>query len=132
MQEGLRWPQPFVKVTRDVLEGNVDPGNWRDGLTPRLDIDVSKAQLRRALRIMDALIGAFQARGWKTELGSRDDRKSYVTILDQRVPFGIRETLKKVVTSPARAERPFGRRISTPRPSSYHDEYHEYSGQLAF
>ena len=132
VREDLRSPHPLVKATRDVLEGKVDPGNWRDGLTPRLDIDVSKAQLRRGLRIMDALIGAFEVRGWKTDLGSRDDRKSYITILDQRVPFGIRETLKKVVSTPARAERPFGSRISTPRPSSYHDEYHEYSGQLAF
>jgi len=132
VREDLRSPHPLVKATRDVFEGKVDPGNWRDGLTPRLDIDVSKAQLRRALRIMDALIRAFDARGWKTELGSRDDRKSYITILDQRVPFGIRETLKKVVSSPARADRPFGSRISTSRPSTYHDKYHEYSGQLAF
>ncbi len=132
VREDLRSPHPLVKATRDVLEGKVDPGNWRDGLTPRLDIDVSKAQLRRALRIMDALVKAFEARGWKIELGSRDDRKSYITILDQRVPFGIRETLKKAVSSPSRAERPFGSRISTPRPSTYRDEYHEYSGQLAF
>ncbi len=132
VREDVRSPHPLVKATRDVLEGKVDPGNWRDGLTPRLDIDVSKAQLRRALRIMDALIRAFEARGWKTELGSRDDRKSYIAILDQRVPFGIRETLKKVVSSPARADRAFGRRINTPRPSTYRDEYHEYSGQLAF
>jgi len=50
VREDLRSPHPFVKATRDVLEGRVDPGNWRDGLTPRLDIDVSKAQLRRAHR----------------------------------------------------------------------------------
>ncbi|HMG17988.1 MAG TPA: hypothetical protein VK573_04635 [Gemmatimonadales bacterium] len=54
VREDLRSLQPLVKATRDVLEGKVDPGNWRDGLTPRLDIDVSKSQLRRALPIMDA------------------------------------------------------------------------------
>ncbi len=129
VRDDLRSPHPLVKATRDVLERKVDPGNWRDGLTPRLDIDVSKAQLRRALRIMDALVKAFEMRGWKIELSSRNDLKSYVTILDQRIPVGIRETLKKVV---ARPERPFGSRISTPRSSNYHDEYHEYSGQLAF
>lgn len=132
VRDDLRSPHPLVKATRDVLQGRVDAGNWRDGLTPRLDIDVSKAQLRRALRIMDAVVRAFEARGWKVELSSRDDLKSHVTIFGQRVPFGIRETLKKAVTSAPKADRLFGSRTNLPRSSTYHDDYHEYSGLLAF
>jgi hypothetical protein len=128
----LRSPHPLVKATRDVLEGRVDAGDWRVGFTPRLDIDVSKAQLRRALRIMDALIRAFEARGWKVDLSSRDDLKSHVTIFGQRIPFGIRETLKKAVKTAPTPDRLFGSRSNLPRSSTYHDDYHEYSGILAF
>jgi len=129
VREDLRSQHPLVKATRDVLEGKVDPGNWRDGLTPRLDIDVSKSQLRRALRIMDALVRAFEVRGWKIALGSRDDRKSYVTIFGQRLPFGIREMLKKVANPPAKPERLYDGRMYTPWRSKYRDER---SGVLAF
>jgi hypothetical protein len=129
VREDLRSLHPLVKATRDVLEGKADPGNWRDGLTPRLDIDVSKSQIRRAVRIMNALVRAFEVRGWKIALGSQDDRKSYVTIFGQRLPFGIREMLKKVANPPAKPERLYDGRMYTPWQSKYRDEH---SGVLAF
>ncbi len=129
VREDLRSPHPLVKAARDILEGRVDPRSWRDGLTPRLDIEVSKEQLRRALRIMDALVRAFETRRWKVELGARDDRKSYVTIFGQRVPFGIREVLKKVANPPPKLERLSDGRMYTPWQSKYRDER---SGVLAF
>jgi hypothetical protein len=36
-----------------------------------LDIEVTKGQFRRALRIMDALVKAFEARGWRVVLWDR-------------------------------------------------------------
>ena len=78
---------------------------------------------------MDALITAFEARGWKVELGVRDDRKCYVTIFDQRLPFGIREMLKKVENLPPKPERLRDGTIYTPWRSKYSDEP---SGVLAF
>lgn len=129
VREDLRSPHPLVKATRDVLEGKGHVESWRIGRTPRLDIDASKEQRRRALRIMDALVRAFEARGWKVELGSGDDRKSYVTIFGQRVPFGIRETLKKVANPPAKPERLSDGRMYTPWQAQYRDEH---SGLLAF
>jgi hypothetical protein len=129
VREDLRSPHPLVKATRDVLEGKGPVESWRIGRTPRLDIDVSKEQRRRALRILDALVRAFEARGWKVDLGSGDDRKSYVTIFGQRLPFGIRETRKKVTDPPAKPERLLDGRIYTPWRSRQRDEY---SGQLAF
>ncbi len=129
VREDLRSPHSLVKATRDVLEGKGRAESWRVGRQPRLDIDVSKAQFRRALRIMDALIKAFEARGWKVDLGSGDDRKSYVTILGQRLPFGIREMLKKIANPPAKPERLSDGRMYTPWQAEYRDEH---SGLLAF
>jgi len=129
VREDLRSLHPLVKATRDVLEGKVHVGSWRDARPCRLDIDVSKPQLKRALRIMDALIEAFEVRGWKVDFGAGDDRKSYVTILRQRLPFGIREMLKKVANPPAKPERLYDGRMHTPWQSKYRDEP---SGVLAF
>ena len=129
VREDLRSPHPLVKATRDVLEGKGHTESWRIGRTPRLDIDASKEQRRRALRIMDALVRAIEARGWKVELGSGDDRKSYATIFGQRVPFGVRETLKKVANAPAKPQRLSDGRMYTPWRSTNRDEH---SGLLAF
>lgn len=129
VREDLRSPHPLVKATRDVLEGKGPVESWRMGRTPRLDIDVSKQERRRALRIMDALVRAFEARGWKVGLGSGDDRKSYVTIFGQRLPFGIREMRKRVTDPPAQAERLLDGTMYRPWRSRQRDEY---SGQLAF
>jgi hypothetical protein len=83
-----------LKPSRDHLPGQL-VSNWRE---PHLDIEVTKPLLDRALRIMDALVKACEARGWPVSLGElkADDRKSYVTVLEQRIPFGIREKLQKV------------------------------------
>ncbi len=129
VREDLRVPHALVKATRDVLEGKGPTESWRIGRTPRLDIDVSKEQRRRALRIMNALIRGFEARGWKVDLGTGNDRKSYVTIFGQRLPFGIREMRKKVTDPPAKPERRLDGRMYTPWRSRRRDEY---SGPLAF
>lgn len=104
VREDLRSPHPLVKATRDVLEGKGHAESWRIGRTPRLDIDVSNEQRRRALRIMDALVRAFEARGWKgpralssAVLGSPNEgccfrfRRRQRRVLSARVrPFRIR------------------------------------------
>jgi hypothetical protein len=53
-----------------------------------LDIIVSKASLRRALLIMDALLKAMEQRGYKVESGPT------IGILDVQVGFGIKESLR--------------------------------------
>lgn len=131
VREDLRSPHPLVKLTRDVLEETKQAHtyDWRRGRPQRLDIDVAKPQLRRALRSMDALVRAFEARGWNVTLGTGDDRKSYVTIFNQRLPFGIRETLKKVANPPPKPQRLVDGTVYTPWHREYRDEP---SGQLAF
>ena len=57
---------------------------------PTLDIIVSKASLRRALLIMDALFQALEKRGYQVSAGPK------VTILGVDVSFGISESLETV------------------------------------
>lgn len=130
VSETLRSPHPLVQETIAALDGTGKKGtdhvgNWR---VPHLDIDVTKGLLRRAFRIMDALVKALELRGWKVEKGTGDDRKSYVTIFDQRIAFGIRETIKKVENPPEKPRRSSTGEMYTPYYSKHRDEP---SGKLA-
>ena len=126
----LRAAHELVRITTDALEGRGTSAGeaLRNRQLPQLDLDVSKATLHRALRIMDALLKAFEKRGWRISRGSHDDRKMYVTILDQRIPFGIREPLRKVENEPAKPVRLRTGEVYTPFQSRYRDEA---SGRLA-
>jgi hypothetical protein len=101
--ETLRNLHPLVRTTLDALERSTGSrnngylGNWQ---VRHLDVEVSKPMLKRAIRIMDAVIKAFELRGWEVTLG-RDDRNSYVTIFGQRIPFGIREPRRQVSINPS-------------------------------
>ncbi len=87
-----------------------------------LDIDVTKALLPRALRVMDALVVAFEARGWRVRLGDADDRRSFVRVFDQEVAFGIREPIRKVRNEPATPVRLGPGRVYTPYQTEFRDE----------
>jgi hypothetical protein len=120
----------LVRATRDALE--VEGTKHRERPWNRnaryLDLDVTKSELRRALRIANALITAFEARGWQVALGAGDDRKTYVVLFGQRVSFSIRETIKKIANPPAEARRLNDGTIYTPWQNKYRDEA---SGLLA-
>lgn len=59
-----------------------------------LDVIASKDSLRRALRILDALIKAFEVHGYHVAVHDGKDRSSTVVgLMDTSVDFGIRETL---------------------------------------
>lgn len=106
VSDALRAPHPLVRRTADAVKPEKIAGtsifDWRE---QRLDIDVSRPHLGRALRIFDALLKAFERRGWKVSLGTGDDRKTYVALLDHKVPIGIRERLKQVKNEPAKRVR---------------------------
>ncbi len=99
VKETLRSAQPLVRQTVDALKNR--SGNSVHHFRPssHLDIQVSAGILPRALRVMDALVTALELRGWKVSIGTRGsetDTKTFVTVLGQRVPFGIREKIRKV------------------------------------
>lgn len=108
VSDALRKPHHFVKSTLDALESRERGlhdgylGNWQ---VRHLDVEVTQPTLKRALRIIDAVVKAFEARGWEVSLGKGDDRNSYVTILGQRIPFGIREPRTQVPIPPAERGR---------------------------
>ncbi|MGH7510059.1 MAG: hypothetical protein ACREMZ_11385 [Gemmatimonadales bacterium] len=105
--QSLRSPHPLVRKAADLLSTSSarDLEYLHNGRERHLDIQVARKSLSRALRIMDALLKACETRGWKVSVGSGDDRKSYVLVLGQRVPFGIREKLKKVKNEPVKPLR---------------------------
>lgn len=120
--DSIRRPHPLVRATMNALKqsaGTRHDGYLRNWTTRHLDVEVTKAMLQRAMRIMDAVVKAFETRGWEVTLGAGDDRNSYVTILGQRVPFGVREPRRRVNVPPAERR-------------SYGPDYQEQpSGRLA-
>lgn len=130
VREDLRSPHPLIRTTRDVLRRSARAptdyvSNWQ---VKHLDMEVSKASLPRALRIMNAAVKAFEKRGWKVSLGAGEDRGSYVTVLGQRIAFGIREPWKQVQNEPAKPRRLVTGEWYTPFESEYRQEP---SGRLA-
>jgi hypothetical protein len=100
----LRSPHPLIRRTEQILKQSGKSTfkqflyNYQESY---LDVEVTRDLLPRALRIMDALLKAFEERGWKVSLSSKrkeQDRNTYVNVLGQDIPFGIREKLKKVAT----------------------------------
>ncbi len=131
VSESLRSPHPLVRRTKELLQGSAKHQgdfvhHWPEA---HLDLHVSRDRLPRALRIADALVKAFELRGWKVTLGSDRHRKSFVTLLGHQVAFGIREPVKKIENEPAKPRRLPDGSMYTPFQNRYHDEP---SGKLSF
>jgi hypothetical protein len=88
----LRNPHPLVEQSAAILE--IQKPNNHGLLEPTkkrcLDIQVSKTSLRRALRIMDALIKALETRGYQVCLS---EGATKVKVLEFALHFGISEQL---------------------------------------
>lgn len=134
VSDTLRSTHPLVRKTAEILKpsGPHETGYLVDYQQPHLDVSVTRNLLNRALRIMDAVVKAFEERGWKVSLdsGSGYDRhrKTYVTVLGHRIAFGIREPLRKIKNEPAKPVRGYDGRMYTPYQTKYRDEP---SGRLA-
>jgi hypothetical protein len=88
----LRNPHPLVEQSVAILE--IQKPNNQGLLAPPkkrcLDIQVSKTSLRRALRIMDGLIKALEARGYEVYLS---EGATKVKVLEFALHFGMSEQL---------------------------------------
>ncbi len=98
--KSLRNPHQFVSQSADILElcqpndvGILEPQDKRG-----LDIRVSRKSLRRALRILDALIKGLLERGFEVDQG---DDSVKVQIHGEWLGFGISE---EVITSKTQAK----------------------------
>jgi len=134
----LRAPHPLVAQTLEYFE-NLEPSRFRsdkgllNGYGDKcLNMRVSKESLPRALRIMNALIKACDARGFHISVVAEDQyayRKSYktcVSVLGETIEFGLREFLKQTKRKLSSAER-------KDRPWANEFEFsHNPSGRLTF
>lgn len=70
-----------------------------------LDIAVSEASLPRALRIMDALLKALDARGIPVQIEPDEKRHSYVTLQGEKLAIRLVENTSRTEREPTEEER---------------------------
>lgn len=105
--EVLQEPHPLVKAAQKLLRKSKpdDRGLLQPPPEPCLQILVSKAQLERALRIMDALVKACDARGFKVAIGESAGVPATLHLLGEALPVSLEEDLDKAVRPLSAAEK---------------------------
>jgi hypothetical protein len=67
------------------------PGILSPDVRPGLDVTIYRPSVDRALRIMDALLKAFESRGWSVEVDGEEKHSTSTIVLDERVFFFLDE-----------------------------------------
>lgn len=94
----LHNPHPLVRQTREALaKGNIDiygavHSSWQQ---KQIGLRVSKANLNRALRIMDALIKALEKRGCKVSFPSDKAYGTQILVGEIKIRVELREDFKR-------------------------------------
>ncbi|EDP97372.1 hypothetical protein U8527_03435 [Kordia algicida OT-1] len=89
---------PLITLARKDLQ-NKEPSNWRNskGLiissSDVLNIEVSKSNVKRALKFLDTLIKLLKKRGHEIKI---DNGKTYAIINNEELELRCRETIKRV------------------------------------
>jgi hypothetical protein len=104
VQARLTSPHPLVQKTKTILENIASTGKNTDAITAWndecLDIRVSKQNLGRALRLMDALLKALESRNFKVSISGRSyGYREYITTvaaLGIVHEFGLKENLQQI------------------------------------
>ena len=125
----LRDPHPLIRETKARLE-RAEPdtfGILRARLnSPSLDVRVSKSSLHRALRIMDALVKALEARGYRIEVARNGYVHTWVRVGAERVKVALVEKTE-------RGDRPLTKEEERKPPSEiYHRWMYTPTGRLTF
>ena len=119
--EQLTDPHPEVRtlsksLRADRFENSQRPGILRPGVKQRLDVTVYRPSVDRALRIMDAILKAFEARGWPVEVDDDHDEdhrhSSSTVVLEERVFFFLDEKTTRVDHIPTTEEKLEAKRYS--------------------
>ena len=98
----LNSPHPYVALTEKILKnGKRDDSEIIYNRRDCLDISVSQGSLGRALRIMNALLKALEARGFKVLLTN----VTSVSVLGETIEFGLREFIKRTERAPVSDEK---------------------------
>jgi hypothetical protein len=118
VSDNLRGMHPLVKATaQDLSGGHVDThGRLYQWKQQGLDVHVSRAQVKRALRIMNALVRKLEELGFSVGVGENGGREgeSWVLIDGERVQVKLRE-LSRMIRDP-KPDR-YGRRNCTYEPT---------------
>lgn len=97
--DALHHPHPLVDRTQQILRDAKTDGRgvlYTWPAMPHLAVHVSKGSLTRALRIVDALLKAVEARGWAVELETGDAPATKVRIGVDLVRIRLDERAKRV------------------------------------
>jgi hypothetical protein len=99
--EHLRGCHPLISATRKAIEtGRAREDHLVKTTAPdMLDVVVSKSGLHRALRLMDALIRACEARGWKVN-ASKDGRATKIAVGEDPVSLALSEKIDRAQIEP--------------------------------
>ena len=91
---------PFVRATKEALKGRrpddygrVSP-NWQYSGS-HFDVQVSPQNVSRALRILQCLTSALEARGYKLRVDGRDSRHPHFAVLGEQFQVAVRESSKR-------------------------------------
>ncbi|HEY7163865.1 MAG TPA: hypothetical protein VIB79_04850 [Candidatus Binatia bacterium] len=96
--ERLTSPHPLVRSTIDALKNSTldETGILRSGVSGCLNVRVGRQSVARAMRLMDTLIKALEARGSKVSVMERDrTHQTCVKILDETIEIELREGLNR-------------------------------------
>ena len=108
VSQKLSKPHPLIEITRDVLTNVAvdDYGVLRPMRPDYLDIRVTPGLVRRSLRIMDAILKAFEKRGYAIETYiSGKIPVTFVVIKEEKIQFSLHEIIKRHETEPTKEEQ---------------------------
>jgi hypothetical protein len=119
-----------VKAEKSLRHAGTDQfGLLRSRASGRLTIRVSRASLDRALRVMDALVKALEARQYKVSVNSGENAHTSALVLGEAVPFWIEEIVDPVERPLTAKERQEKEKYSWMHPRPYYNQVP--SGRLA-
>jgi len=105
----LSSPHPLIRETKGVLSKakQDDFGVLRPWRKRYLDIRVSPENLNRALRIMQALIKAFESRGFPVSIKNNGDGypSTYIKIFGEEIKFALKEKVSRSEHVPTEKEQ---------------------------
>ena len=91
---------PHALITKNTKSFSNASVSERLILKPRakahLDINVTEAAVNRALRVMNAILFAFEKRDWRFEIITEPKLKMQVTVLDEAISFHLEEKIRHV------------------------------------
>lgn len=104
----LRNPHPYVEKTMRQLKSRKpdEKGIIKVFEEEHLDVQVSQKSVHRAMCIMDALLKAFEKRGYGVQLKQHDRTwATSVTVLGEKLEFGLIEHYRQIKRPPEPAKK---------------------------